>query len=332
MTLISLDLNLAHQTAGCFSTSGNTLDDMCGNLQRHWSALASTWEGDSKYDVAGEVNAVLNRGGHCADLTCERGAKLVQIADQFQAADENEPAEVRSVGALGKSPLESLLDFWNSNKDELGLAKNVAKKAGDLFKLEKGINAALSLAFVAGSTYPDQIKIYGEEALKKLAGISSNLTHIAEANLPGHIANQAAKGAILGSVIAVGGAWIEDIQKYGDKGAAKLGSAMVIDGALAVGATVGASYVGAYAGAIIGQALIPIPGVGAVIGGLVGKVAAGWVASAAVDAFKNSDLHETIVNGVADGVTALAHGAEQAFSSTVKAIQDIPWPKLPKLF
>lgn len=334
MSLISLDLNQARQTSGAFSSSGNTLDDLCGQLQQHWSSLSSTWEGDSKYDVASEVQALLNRGRQCAEFTRERGNKLTQIADRFQAADENEPFAVSLLGEFGSSPVDDLLEFLRANKELLGDIKDDAKllkKIKDLYDLNKGISAALALSFITGSTYAGQLKVYGEEALKKLAGLSPNLTHIAKANLPGHIANQAAKGAILGGVLGVAGAWIGDFEKYGDQGAAKLGSAMVIDGALAVAATVGASYAGAYAGAVIGQILIPIPGVGAAIGGLVGKVAAGWIAGGLVDAFKNTQLHETIVNGLANGVTSVVHGAEQLFDSTVKAIQDISWPKLPEI-
>jgi WXG100 family type VII secretion target len=97
MPLISIDLQQARQTAGTFSSSGNTLDDVCAHLQQQWSALSSTWEGHSKHATEAEVRAVLNQGRHCAEFTRERGAKLTQIADRFQAADENEPFPVTAV-------------------------------------------------------------------------------------------------------------------------------------------------------------------------------------------------------------------------------------------
>jgi WXG100 family type VII secretion target len=89
MTLISIDLNQARQTAGTFSSSGNTLDDVCAYLQQQWAALSSTWEGHSKHATEADVRAGLNQGRHCAEFTRERGAKLTQIADRFQATDEN---------------------------------------------------------------------------------------------------------------------------------------------------------------------------------------------------------------------------------------------------
>jgi WXG100 family type VII secretion target len=89
MALISLNIEQARQTAGIFDRSSNELDNLCGYLQQQWSALAATWEGHSKHATEGEVRAVLNRCGQVAQLTKERGVKLTQIADRFQAADEN---------------------------------------------------------------------------------------------------------------------------------------------------------------------------------------------------------------------------------------------------
>lgn len=108
MTLISIDLTQARQTAGTFTSSGNALDDVCGHLQQQWLALSSTWEGHSKHETEAEVRAVLNQGRRCAEFTRERGAKVTQIADRFQAADENEPFPVTAVAWQVLTPLAGL--------------------------------------------------------------------------------------------------------------------------------------------------------------------------------------------------------------------------------
>ena len=66
-----------------------SLDTLRAHLQQQWLTLAATWEGDSKHETEAEVRAGLNRGGQAAQLTKERGVKVTQIADRFQAADEN---------------------------------------------------------------------------------------------------------------------------------------------------------------------------------------------------------------------------------------------------
>lgn len=53
--------------------------------------------------------------------------------------------------------------------------------------------------------------------------------------------------------------------------------------AVRLGCELGAMAVGQWAGAAIGQALIPIPGVGAAIGGFVGSMIGGWIGSKIAD-------------------------------------------------
>lgn len=53
--------------------------------------------------------------------------------------------------------------------------------------------------------------------------------------------------------------------------------------AVRLGCEIGAMAVGQWAGAALGQALIPIPGVGAAIGGFVGSMIGGWIGSKIAD-------------------------------------------------
>ncbi len=105
MALISMDLNQVRHIVSTLSSSGNTLNDICGHLQHQWTSLSLTWEGDSKYDIAGTLRASLNHGRHCAEFTHERGSKLVQIADRFQAADESVAFAVQVMAWSGAAEL-----------------------------------------------------------------------------------------------------------------------------------------------------------------------------------------------------------------------------------
>jgi uncharacterized protein YukE len=94
MALISLSIPQARQTASTFDRSSTDLDNLYAHLQQQWSTLSANWQGYSKHETEADVHTLMNRGGQVAQLTRERGVKVTQIADRFQAVDENEPLAV----------------------------------------------------------------------------------------------------------------------------------------------------------------------------------------------------------------------------------------------
>jgi surface antigen/uncharacterized protein YukE len=101
MSLISLDLNQACQTASAFDHSSNDIENLRAHLQQQWSTLSANWQGYSKHEIEAEVRVLLDQGGQVAQLTRERGVKVTQIADRFQDADENLALPVASMAWQG---------------------------------------------------------------------------------------------------------------------------------------------------------------------------------------------------------------------------------------
>jgi uncharacterized protein YukE len=189
MTIISLDLNDARQTARILSSSGNTVDDVCGQLHQQWSALSATWEGHSKHEAEAEVRAGLNQGRRCAEFTRERGAKLTQIADRFHAADENEPFPVQAmiwgaqaalamgIGAPGQGGQPQPSDFW-------GLAGGLL--ASGVATVQNGINQLYHTGEAAWNGLMDFAQDTGAAAIKASDQfIAGGLNQLLPQTLPG---------------------------------------------------------------------------------------------------------------------------------------------------
>lgn len=261
------------EAAQILARQGAAVDSLGKELQRAIDGLDTwAWDGYSRARAGPLISRVGPESLHLAEQLEDLGRKLQHAAEEFEQVD-----------TIIASPLTSVFER---------LSEYVEWGKGLKAALD-GVTTILGAAIIAGqvregTTYAGQVKIYGSQFLKGWAGLNRHLTHIKNANLPQHMAGRALKISPIGVLLEAGSELDENWKEYkGDP--VKVGAGIVVDTVIGVGVTTLAMAAGTYAGATIGQVLIPIPGVGAIIGGAVGKLAAQW-------AVKHFQVDEKIEN------------------------------------
>lgn len=217
------------------------------------------WDGHSRAQVEPLLSQVGPESRYLAERLEDLSRKLRHTADEFESTD-----------AIIADPLTTVFQQVSTASEWLG---GQIERIG----LYETIAAVPLIAAMIrpGTRYAGQVKFYGPQELKEWAGLSRNLTHIKSANLPSHMAKQALKVSAVDVLLKAGSELDENWKEYkGDLRKAAVGIA--VDTAIGVGVGMLAEAGGTYIGAAIGQALIPIPGAGALIGGTVGRIAAKW--------------------------------------------------------
>lgn len=174
-----------------------------------------------------------------------------------------------------------------------------------------GIPAALALGY---TLHNGKLIITGSQALKNLAGLSPSLTKINPGNLAGHIARNSMKSGIIGAAISVAEQWVTDIKVYRNQGAAKLTSALLVDGVLkaglGIGVALGVGAITAFVAASLPAVAVVAVGVGAgLLLGVVANAAFNWLADPKVG------IRDAMINTTARGVTLWADVAKATVSA-----------------
>lgn len=191
------------------------------------------------------------------------------------AEDLNNAANIfeRADGAGNQLPSNSNSSGTSSNfsfpqwaNDSIKWIKNGGEVLQDV---------ALLAALRNGQTFADQVKIFGPEWYSKyVLGLPEKLRSIKASTLVDDLATDSIKAtpwSTTFTLVKLAADIVPDWFKYSDT--AHRGAAVSTD-ALIAAASLGASYYGIQAGALIGSAICP--GVGTVVGGVAGGFMAGW--------------------------------------------------------
>jgi hypothetical protein len=143
----------------------------------------------------------------------------------------------------------------------------------------------LLFALRPGGRYLDEVRLVGSHFFKtKMLGLGAGYTTSKAATLVNNVSKfKVTKFTLLFQGVLLASDWAQDYQEYKDDGGwEKIISAGIYD-TIQAGVGIWASSQGAVVGMAVGQALIPIPGVGAVVGGIVGSVLGSVTADAVLD-------------------------------------------------
>lgn len=274
MYLIRVPPDRLREAAFVLASQKEAVRSIGEELQRAIGGLDTwAWDGHSRARAEPLLSQAGPESHYLAGRLEELSRKLESAAEEFERVD-----------ILIADPLTSVFEQLSAGAEWMENLLDSVRTTQTIFAA--GIIAAL---IQQGTTYAGQMKVYGPQWLKDWAGLSTHLTHIKAANLPRHMAKQALKVSALDIVLEAGSELDENWKEY--KGnPIKMGAGVAIDTAIGVGVTVAAGAAGTYIGAVIGQAIIPIPGAGAVIGGTVGKIVAEW----AVERFQIDEKIENI--------------------------------------
>jgi len=198
--------------------------------------------------------------------------------------------------------------------------------------------AAIPAALALDYTIQDgKVIISGSRFLKKFVGLSSYLTRIRPKNLPRH---RARFGTAV-SLLSLLPQWLRDVREYRDEGAARLMSALAVDGALKSVISVIAGAGGSWLGGTLVLALLgasaTAPAV--VVGGVVGGVILCRVGDEVFDWLDESGIRDEAIDTVTPVIAPVvdeivttgrqtAKAVDDALSSAIEAIQNVSLPQL----
>lgn len=340
------------QIAQRFMQQSEQTNDLLGQVKAAMRPLESSWIGDAFDAFSGEmgadvlpgVNRLIELFSACSQVTTQvktilEGAEE-EAANVFRTwaidGDVNAGGGGNGGGSGGGGngggsggggpfgiggPLGGIISALMPFKNEIKNGFKLLKGLYDGFKIAKG------LQFLAGSTYANQLRVLGTQAIKQLGGLSTHLTHfaynpgafvrgLASSNLTQSLVGVGGKGImgrlpLIGNVIGVGMSGYSNWQTYqGQHNAViKTATGTVMDSAVKIGLTAAGTYGGALAGGAIGTAIGgPIGAVvGAKIGGVIGGIAGSYVG----DFVANSEIYkgakDAVVNFVSDGADAVGN-------------------------
>ncbi len=288
MTLIKVDPSLLQLSGQDIQGSAQNIFSVGSNVLGA-AQSAPSYNGQFGPQVSAIGQDAYSRLGGISNQLNDLGARLTLKGAEFQSVNSNSIDQFQatiSTTEILDDPAANLSSLPTDQMESyLRCGSLITEGSGDL--IQGGARAVIAGNIHLGDTYDGELIIPGNHELKDLAGIDEHLTNIGGDNLPENLANSALEDATdfdLGSVsgaLYVAGIAMDvgaDYYKYQGQGTTKMVSAMAVDTALDVAETAVGGYAGEYIGAALGTALIPIPGVGTIIGGFLGQIAGVWVA------------------------------------------------------
>ncbi len=258
---IQVNPDSLREVARLFAHQREAIREIESELHRAMSGLDTwAWDGHSRARAEPLLGQVRPAGRHLAERLEELGEKLHRVAEEFERTD-----------AVVADPLTPVFEKLSRG------AEWVTSALGKYEIWQTVLSVPLvALMMKQGTTYAGQVKVYGPQWAKEWAGLSSHLTHIKATNLPTHMAKQAFRVAPV-DVLLEGASEIDENWKEYKGNPRKAVIGIAVDTVIGAGLTTAFAAGGTYIGAAIGQALIPIPGAGALIGGTVGRIAGNWL-------------------------------------------------------
>ena len=166
--------------------------------------------------------------------------------------------------------------------------------------------------------------------IRELLGLSGHLNRIRWTTIPKHMGKHAFWTTLLVEAVQLPGQWLDDIQKYEDKGINYQASAIAVDTSAAVvraGMSAGGAYVGSWIGGIVGGAIgsvVPVLGTsvvgaaGAIVGGWIGGMVGNWAGDWVVSKYR-----EGAIEGLAEVMSRTAEKAQEISSQARDIAADL---------
>ncbi|MCG3146420.1 MAG: hypothetical protein HONDAALG_04486 [Gammaproteobacteria bacterium] len=314
MTRIHMDTEAVRETARLLDWTCGELYYMPPKLKNLAGSLSSAWQGGRSGHYAGE----LRRMGEILQREVINLQRLaIRVRNEVEEWEGADAAFGKVISDIVNTPEKSDVPWWKVSETLRGFVEDIGTIGSGL-----AISSLIG-GMAMGASYTGQVIFKGGQSLKEMAGISSHLTHIKAANLPGHLLTQSKN--IQGMEILMG------VWEFAEKGAkdwaqyekgSERAAALSIDALFVAGTAVTTQYA-TYAITTAGVSLLTAAGAPAILvagGGLAIWWGGSYLVKSAIDTGYEMAESSGVKNSMVKAGGSLFENIEKEIQKTAEAV------------
>lgn len=327
MPILHMETEQVRSTGYQLQQAASTMQQESRQLAASIQNLLNAWQGPSATIFVGEIQPLLQQLAQFANA-----GELLNQRLQREVAEWEQAAIELGGNIWGLSPEERGQTPGGEIEEKLSWLADQSLWA----EIGLGLYGLQGLSFALGSTYAEQVLVYGSRFQKELVGLGGHLTHLQGTGMSTHIFKQAGNVTAIDATLAflqVVPQWMTNFHEYGDD-PTKLAVANVVDTVAIAGVGLGAAYLGGAGGAKLGGVIgFAVGGpvgaaAGAVVGGVAGKIIASWTADQLItEPFMESTMRLDAINLGTDVVKDTGSTIKDGFDAATLAIQEVALPE-----